>query len=83
MEEHKKLSNACLALDGTTLTPAILELAGQLVQVGALTKLVICHVHNHRKTYLPSGMRLNGIRDLVNKKFPLADNVVHDFKGAE
>jgi hypothetical protein len=83
MEEHKKLSNACLALDGTMLSPAILSLAEQLMQAGALTNLVICHIYNHRKTYLPSTMRQNGIRDLVNKKFPLAENVVHDFKALE
>lgn len=62
MEEHKKLSNACLALDGTTLSPTILDLADQLLKAGALTKIVACHIHNHRKTYLPTSMRLSNIK---------------------
>ena len=83
MEENKKLSNACLALDGTILSPVILDLAEQMLRVGALTKLVVCHIHNHRKTYLPMSMRLNGIGELVNKRFPVSENVVHDFKALE
>ena len=83
MEEHKKLSNACLALDGTILSPAILDLAEQMIRVGALTNLVVCHIHNQRKTYLPMTMRLNGIRELVNKRFPVTENVTHDFKALE
>jgi hypothetical protein len=65
MEEHKKFSNTCLAIDGSSLSSAILNLAEQLMQAGTLTKLVICHVHNHRKTYLPTAMRLYSVKDLI------------------
>lgn len=83
MEEHKKLSNACLAVDGSSLTPVILDLAEQLRKLGALTNLVVCHVHNHRKTYLPASMRLKSIQDAASEKFGISDSVTYDFRAQE